>query len=208
MTDHTASTLAMLQQHPLIAILRGVQPDEVLAVADVLVDCGFRCIEVPLNSPSPFESIQKLARKHGNGIVLGAGTVLTAADAHRCAVAGAQLVLAPNRDAEVIRSARINGLVAMPGVATPSEAFEALAAGARALKLFPADVLGPASFKGWRAVLPAGVPLFAVGGVDTSNLRAFREAGAAGAGLGSSLYVPGRPLPELRSRALDLLAAW
>jgi 2-dehydro-3-deoxyphosphogalactonate aldolase len=134
--------------------------------------------------------------------------VLSAAGARRCADAGARLVLAPNRDAEVIRAACASGLVAMPGVATPTEAFEALAAGAQALKLFPADVLGTASFKGWKAVLPPGVPLFAVGGVDAGNLRDFREAGAAGAGLGSSLYAPGRALADLRARALLIAAAW
>ena len=201
-------TLAALQAHPLVAILRGVTPAEILAVADTLVDAGWRSIEVPLNSPEPFTSIERLAARFGSGIVLGAGTVLGAADVRRCADAGARLVLAPNRDADVIRTARALGLVVMPGVATPSEAFEALAAGAQALKLFPADVLGPASFKGWRAVLPAGVPLFAVGGVDAGNLHAFRGAGAAGAGLGSSLFAPGRRLDDLRSRALALAAAW
>jgi 2-dehydro-3-deoxyphosphogalactonate aldolase len=202
------TTLAALLLHPLVAILRGIRPDEVLGVADVLIDCGWRSIEIPLNSPEPFTSIERLAARYGSDTVIGAGTVLNATDARRCADAGARLVLAPNRDAEVIRTARALGLVVMPGVATPSEAFEALAAGAQALKLFPADVLGTASFKGWKAVLPAGVPLFAVGGVDGGNLRAFREAGAAGAGLGSSLYVPGRAPDDLRARALALAAAW
>ena len=202
------NTLASLLQHPLMAILRGVTPQEVLGVAEVLLECGFHAIEVPLNSPDPYTSIERLAQHFGSRIVLGAGTVLTAADARRCASAGAQLVLAPNRDAAVIGTARALGLVAMPGVATPSEAFEALAAGAQALKLFPADVLGPASFKGWKAVLPPGVPLFAVGGVEAGNLRHFRTAGAAGAGLGSSLYAPGRTLDDLRARALALAAAW
>ena len=207
MTDKP-DTLAALLQHPLVAILRGVAPGEVLGVAEVLVECGWRAIEVPLNSPEPFDSIERLATRFGHQIVLGAGTVLGAADVQRCADAGARLVLAPNRDGAVIRAARAAGLVVMPGVATPSEAFEALAAGAQALKLFPADVLGTASFKGWKAVLPAGVPLFAVGGVDGGNLRAFREAGAAGAGLGSSLYAPGRALDDLRQRALGLAIAW
>ena len=206
--SETPDTLARLLQHPLVAILRGVAPDEVLAVADVLVGCGWRSIEIPLNSPEPFVSIERLAARYGDEVLIGAGTVLNAADTRRCADAGARLVLAPNRDAEVIRAARAAGLVVMPGVATPSEAFEALAAGAQALKLFPADVLGTASFKGWKAVLPAGVPLFAVGGVDAGNLRAFREAGAAGAGLGSSLFVPGRARDDLRSRARALAAAW
>lgn len=200
--------LSRLLASPLVAILRGVKPDEVLAVAETLVDAGWSSIEVPLNSPSPFASIERLAARFGNRIVLGAGTVVTVADVQRCADAGARLVLSPNRDAEVIRRARALDLLVMPGVATPSEAFEALAAGAQSLKLFPADVLGQASFKGWKAVLPAGVPMFAVGGVDAGNLRSFREAGAAGAGLGSSLYAPGRPLDDLRARARALAAAW
>jgi 2-dehydro-3-deoxyphosphogalactonate aldolase len=204
----TDTTLPRLLANPLVAILRGVKPDEVLAVAETLVDAGWSSIEVPLNSPDPFTSLSRLAARFGDAIVLGAGTVLTADDVQRCADAGARLVLAPNRDVEVIRRARALGLLVMPGVATPSEAFEALAAGAQTLKLFPADVLGPASFKGWKAVLPAGVPMFAVGGVDAGNLRSFREAGAAGAGLGSSLYAPGRPLDDLRARAKVLAAAW
>ncbi len=204
----TNTLLERLLAHPLVAILRGVRPDEVLAVAEVLVEAGWRSIEVPLNSPEPFASIERLATRFGGEIVLGAGTVLRAEDVARCADAGARLVLAPNRDAAVIARARAAGLVAMPGVATPSEAFEALAAGAQALKLFPADVLGPASFKGWKAVLPTGVPMFAVGGIDAGNLPAFRDAGAAGAGLGSSLYAPGRALDDLRRRALAIAAAW
>ncbi len=208
MNETAYPTLAALLRHPLVAILRGVTPDEVLAVADVLVDCGFHTLEVPLNSPDPFTSIRRLVARHGSTVLVGAGTVLNTADVWRCADAGARLVLAPNCDVDVIRAACAQGLVAMPGVATPSEAFEALAAGAQALKLFPADVLGTASFKGWRAVLPACVPMFAVGGVDAGNLRAFREAGAAGAGLGSSLYAPGRSPEDLRSRALAALQAW
>jgi len=208
MSDAAAATLDALLRHPLVAILRGVRPDEVLAVADVLVDSGFGAIEVPLNSPDPCASIALLAARYGQAVVIGAGTVLDAAAVQRCAHAGARLILAPNRNGDVIAATRAAGLVAMPGVATPSEAFDALAAGAQALKLFPADVLGAASFKGWRAVLPADLPLFAVGGVDAGNLRAFRDAGAAGAGLGSSLYAPGRALDDLRSRAGRLLAAW
>jgi 2-dehydro-3-deoxyphosphogalactonate aldolase len=200
--------LEALQRRPLIAILRGVRPDEVDGVADVLVECGFRAIEVPLNSPEPLASIEALARRFGEQVVVGAGTVLNAPAVTRCAAAGAQLILAPNRNADVIRTTRSLGLVAMPGVATPSEAFEALEAGAQTLKLFPADVLGTASLKAWKAVLPADTPMFVVGGIVAGNLRAFRDAGAAGAGLGSSLYTPGVALDELRRRAVKLLAAW
>jgi 2-dehydro-3-deoxyphosphogalactonate aldolase len=200
--------LEALQRRPLIAILRGVRPEEVEGVADVLVECGFRAIEVPLNSPEPLASIEALARRFGEQVVVGAGTVLNAPAVARCAAAGAKLILAPNRSADVIRTTRSLGLVAMPGVATPSEAFEALEAGAQTLKLFPADVLGTASLKAWKAVLPPETPMFVVGGIAAGNLRAFRDAGATGAGLGSSLYTPGVALDELRRRAVKLLAAW
>jgi 2-dehydro-3-deoxyphosphogalactonate aldolase len=203
-----SDTLEALRRRPLIAILRGVRPDEVEGVADVLVETGFRAIEVPLNSPDPLASIETLARRFGDQVVVGAGTVLNVAAVARCASAGAKLILAPNRNVDVIRTACGLGLIAMPGVATPSEAFEALDAGAQTLKLFPADVLGTASLKAWNAVLPAQTPMFVVGGIAAGNLRAFREAGAAGAGLGSSLYTPGLALDELRRRAVNLLAAW
>ena len=192
----------------LIAILRGVQPDEVVAVAEVLCEAGFRAIEVPLNSPQPLQSLERLARSLGENVLLGAGTVMTEAQVHAVQQAGARLVLSPHRDATVIRCCVALGLQVLPGVATPSEAFEALAAGAQALKLFPADVLGTTSFKAWAAVLPSGTPLYAVGGVDTSNLGDFRRAGATGAGLGSALFRPGMDLADLRSRARLFLDAW
>lgn len=200
-----AQTLAT---HPLIAILRGVTPDEVLAVADVLVEAGFRAIEVPLNSPQPLESIKRLSTHASPGVAIGAGTVLTVAQADAAADAGAGLILAPNCNPDVIRRTVQRGLFAMPGVATPTEAFAALEAGAHALKLFPADVLGTASVKAWRAVLPTGPGLYVVGGVGVDNLARFRAAGARGAGLGSSLYEPGLPLAELKLRANRLMAAW
>lgn len=192
----------------LIAILRGVRPDEVVAVADVLCEVGFRVIEVPLNSPQPLDSIERLARHLGDGVMVGAGTVRTAGEVEAVRDAGARLVLSPHRDVAVIRRTVDLGLQSMPGVATPTEAFDALDAGAHALKLFPADILGPASFKAWASVLPAGTPMYAVGGVDANNLGAFRRAGARGAGLGSSLYQSGIAAPELRRRALALCAAW
>jgi 2-dehydro-3-deoxyphosphogalactonate aldolase len=203
----TGATVRSLHP-PLIPILRGITPDEVLGVADVLLDCGFGVIEVPLNSPQAEESVRRLARHVGPGVVVGAGTVLEAAQVERVADAGATLVLAPNLDAEVVRAALARGLQVMPGVATPTEAFAALRLGVALLKLFPADVLGPASVRAWRAVLPSGVALFAVGGVDEANLAAFRHAGVDGAGLGSALYRPGMVPERLRERARVLLAAW
>lgn len=206
--DALAATRRHLLTHPVVAILRGVRPQECLGVADTLVEAGIRSLEVPLNSPDPLHSIEMLARHlHGEAVV-GAGTVLEAAQADAVADAGARIVLAPNCNAVVIQRAVARGLYAMPGVATVSEAFEALAAGAHGLKLFPADVLAPSSFKAWRAVLPAGVELFAVGGVDEGNIGAFRRAGAIGAGLGGALYMPGIARDELARRARAAMAAW
>lgn len=203
-----SAPLQHLLAHPVVAILRGVTPDTVLGVAQVLLDAGFRVIEVPLNSPSPLASIEALAREFGADVLVGAGTVLSPAQVDDVVAAGAGLVLSPNCHAPVIAQTLRHGVLAMPGVATPSEAFAALAAGAQTLKLFPADVLGTASFKGWRAVLPTGTPMFGVGGIGVDNLASFRQAGAAGVGLGSSLYVPGIGLTELALRARQLLAAW
>ena len=194
--------------HGVVAILRGVTPAEVLDVAEALLRGGVRVIEVPLNSPEPLRSIEHLARALGGRALVGAGTVLTAADADRVADAGARLVLAPNFDASVVRQAKARGLVAMPGVATPSEGFAALAAGADALKLFPAEMLGPPVLKAWRAVFPPGTSMWPVGGVGIHNLAAFKAAGAAGAGIGSSLYSPGVALDELERRARALVQAW
>lgn len=192
----------------LVAILRGVRPDEVLAVADALIAGGIRVIEVPLNSPDPLLSIERLARRHGAALRVGAGTVLSAADVDRVADAGGTLVLSPNFDADVVRRTRARGLWSVPGVATPSEGFAALAAGAQALKLFPAEMLGPPVLKAWRAVFPAGTPMWPVGGVGVPNLAAFRAAGADGAGIGSALYTPGTEPGELTRRARALLQAW
>lgn len=191
-----------------VAILRGVTPAEVLDVAEALLRGGVRVIEVPLNSPEPLCSIGRLAQALGDRALVGAGTVLTAADADRVADAGARLVLAPNFDAAVVRQARARGLIAVPGVATPSEGFAALAAGADALKLFPAEMLGPAVLKAWRAVFPPGTAMWPVGGVGLHNLGAYKAAGAAGAGIGSSLYGPGVALDELERRARALVQAW
>lgn len=191
-----------------IAILRGVTPEEVLAVAQALLRAGITVIEVPLNSPRPLDSIAQLAAQHGREALVGAGTVLTPEEVDAVAQAGAQLVLSPNLDPAVVRRARERGLWSMPGVATPSEGFAALAAGADGLKLFPGEMLGPPVLKAWRAVFPRSVSLYAVGGVGVDNLAAYRAAGAAGAGVGSSLYTPGMEPQEAERRARELLTAW
>lgn len=191
-----------------IAILRGVRPDEVLAIGHALFDGGIRVIEVPLNSPQPFDSIERLVRAFGSNALIGAGTVLSAADVDRVADAGAGLVLSPNFDTAVVRQTKARGLLSMPGVATPSEGFAALAAGADALKLFPAELLGPPVMKAWRSVFAPATPMFAVGGVGEANLLAFKRVGATGAGIGSSLYAPGTPPEPLRERARRLVSLW
>jgi 2-dehydro-3-deoxyphosphogalactonate aldolase len=192
---------------PIAAILRGVKPDEIDAIGDALVEAGITIIEVPLNSPNPFESIKRLAARHGARALIGAGTVLEAADVARVADAGGRLIVTPNFDADVLRAAKAAGLVALPGVMTPSEGFAALKAGADGLKLFPAEIIPPVVFKAWRAVFPAGTLMLAVGGVGVDNIATYRDAGACGYGIGSALYKPGRPAAEIGRLARALVAA-
>jgi 2-dehydro-3-deoxyphosphogalactonate aldolase len=192
----------------LIAILRGVTPPEVLSLAKVLVEAGFTGIEVPLNSPDPFTSVHRLAETYGDDVLVGAGTVLTAPDVRRATGAGARVIVAPNTDSDVITAAVEAGLRPYPGVATPTEAFSAIAAGARSLKLFPSEAVGIAGMRAWRAVLPPDVELLPVGGLDASNLGDWAAAGAGGAGLGTCLYRPGDGPEEVGERAEALVRAW
>jgi len=196
---------AALKQCPIVAILRGVTPDEIDAIGDALVDAGVTIIEVPLNSPQPFESIKRLAVRHGERALIGAGTVLEAADVARVKEAGGRLMVAPNFDADVVHAAKAAGLATLPGVMTPSEGFAALKAGADGLKLFPAEVIPPAVFKAWRAVFPADTLMLAVGGVGVNNLKSYAQAGASGYGIGSALYKPGRPVGEIGKLARALV---
>ena len=192
----------------LVAILRGVTPDEVLAVGEALVEAGVDAIEVPLNSPDPFASVERLATSLGERCAVGVGTVVDAADVPRARAAGARIVVAPNADPAVIAAAVEAGMRPYPGVATPTEAFAAVAAGARHLKLFPADAVGIAGMKAWRAVLPPDVELLPVGGVDETNLAAWAAAGAGGAGLGTALYRPGDTPGQVGARAVAMRRAW
>jgi 2-dehydro-3-deoxyphosphogalactonate aldolase len=198
---------AALRQCPIAAILRGVKPDEIDAAGDALIEAGIAVIEVPLNSPQPFESIKRLAARHGHHALVGAGTVLAAADVARVKEAGGQLIVAPNFDSDVVRAAKAAGLATLPGVMTPSEGFAALKSGADGLKLFPAEIIPPAVFKAWRAVFPADTLLLAVGGVGVDNLKSYAEAGASGYGIGSALYKPGRPAAKIGRLAKALVAA-
>ncbi|MGZ3218104.1 2-dehydro-3-deoxy-6-phosphogalactonate aldolase [Paracoccus sp. T5] len=193
---------------PLIAILRGLTPEEAPAIAGALIDAGVTRIEVPLNSPDPLDSIRILAREFGDQSLIGAGTVLTVSQAQAVAQAGGRMVLSPNCDAEVIRATRAAGMESFPGVMTPSEAFVALAAGASGLKLFPGELIGPTGLRAMRAVLPAGTDCWAVGGVSAENMVEWRKAGAAGFGIGSALYKPGDSATVVAEKARVMVAAW
>lgn len=192
---------------PLIAILRGLTPAEAPAVGLVLVDAGFGLLEVPLNSPQPLESIAVLARAHPEALV-GAGTVLTAIQVREVHAAGGQLIVSPNFDAGVVGEAVRLGLVCLPGIATPTEAFSALAAGAHGLKLFPAEAASPAVLKALLAVLPQGTRVLPVGGITPQNMAHWHAAGAQGFGIGSALYKPGSSVTAVRDAAHEFVAAW
>jgi len=193
---------------PLIAVLRGITPEEIPAIAAVLVSEGFRVLEVPLNSPRPFQSIRALAATAGDRCLVGAGTVLAVEDVARVQAAGGRLIVMPHADVAIIRAAKEQRLVCVPGVATPTEAFAALAAGADGLKMFPADQLPPAAVKAWRAVLPADALLFPVGGIKPASMAAYWAAGASGFGTGSNLYRPGASAAQVRAVAAVYAAAF
>ena len=200
--------LQALQQCGLIAILRGVQPHEVVAIGHALYDAGFRTIEVPLNSPEPLASIRALRDALPADCLVGAGTVLTPQACADVAAAGGQVIVMPHSDPTVIRAAKAAGLACAPGVATLTEAFAALAAGADVLKLFPAEALAPAVLKAWRAVLRPPVALLPVGGITPDNLAPYAAAGASGFGLGSALYRPGDSAEQVARNAAAFVQAW
>ena len=193
---------------PLVAILRGLAPDEAPAIGAALVEAGLRLIEVLLNSPQPFDSIAALRRGLPAEVLVGAGTVLHGDELRRLVACGAELAVSPHADAALIRAAKALGLVCVPGVATPTEAFAALDAGADALKLFPAEAMPPLVVKALRAVLPRGLRLLPVGGITPDRIADYRSAGADGFGLGSALYAPGRSAAEVAARARDFVSAW
>jgi len=192
---------------PLVAILRGITPEEAEPAAAALIDAGFRILEVPLNSPEPLRSIERIARAHPQAMV-GAGTVLRASEVQDVQSAGGQLIVAPNFSEAVVRASLDRGMACLPGVATPTEAFAALDAGATGLKLFPGEMVTPPVVKAIRAVLPKDALLLPVGGISTSNMAAYRAAGADGFGIGSALYTPGVTIDELARRARGFVDAW
>ena len=197
-----------LAQNGLIAILRGLHPQEAAAVGEVLYAAGFRVIEVPLNSPSPYESIAILRKALPPDCLIGAGTVLTPEQVELVKEAGGQVIVMPHSDAKVLRAAKAAGLYLSPGVATPTEAFAALEEGADILKLFPAEQMGPAVVKAWLAVLPAGTILAPVGGITPDNMQVFIDAGVKGFGLGSGLFKPGMTPAQVATNAKAYVAAW
>lgn len=198
----------LLTELPLVAILRGVTPARIEGVAAALYDAGIRAIEVPLNSPDPFKSIEILAKTYGDSCLTGAGTVLDPADVDRVAGAGGRLLVTPNTNPAVITRGVAKKMVVMPGFYTPSEAFAAIAAGARTLKLFPAATAGTAHLKALLAVLPKDVPVYAVGGVGAGNMKEWRWAGAAGFGMGADLFKPDFSDEEIAVRARQSVVAF
>ena len=193
---------------PLVAILRGLKPAEAPDALAALVKAGFRIIEVPLNSPRPFETIAYLASQAGADLLIGAGTVLSVEEARAAAQAGARLMVAPNCDPLVIAAAKAHGMATLPGVATPSEAFAALKAGADGLKMFPAELLPPKALKAWRAVLPKDTLVFPVGGIRPDTMAPYWASGANGFGTGSNLYQPGADSAAVRAVAAQYAAAF
>jgi 2-dehydro-3-deoxyphosphogalactonate aldolase len=205
--NHPERFAAHLAECPLVAILRGLTPDEAEPVGAALVGAGFRLIEVPLNSPEPLESIARLAARFGGQATIGAGTVTTAIQVTAVHDAGGTLIVSPHADVRVIAATVATGMVSLPGYFTPTEAFAALSAGANALKLFPAEAASPAILRAQRAVLPREVPVLPVGGIDADGLAPWLAAGANGFGLGSALYKPGYTAAEVGERARRFIAA-
>jgi 2-dehydro-3-deoxyphosphogalactonate aldolase len=196
-----------LKRSPIVAILRGVKPDEVEAVAEALAESGILVVEVPLNSPQPFDSIGRLAKRFGNKLLVGAGTVMSVEAVQGVKDVGGRLIVTPHADVKVTAHAKASGMFAVPGFFTPTEAFALLAAGADALKLFPAEAVAPAVLSSMRAVFPPDTAVLAVGGVNAQTIAAWHKAGAAGYGVGSSIYKPGISAADVRVKAKALVAA-
>lgn len=198
----------LLGRTPFTAILRGLTPEEAVAVGEALVTAGMTILEVPLNSPRPLESIRLLVQRFGDTCLIGAGTVMTAKQVAEIGEVGGRLIVMPHGDNAVITAAKQAGMVCMPGVATPTEGFAALRAGADALKLFPAELVGPPVLRAMRAVFPKDTIFLPVGGITPDNLDEFVRAGASGFGLGSGLYAPGRDAADVGRRATAYIEAW
>lgn len=195
-----------LAEMPLIAILRGITSAEATDVVGVLYQAGFRIVEVPLNSPDPIRSIEQIASTFGDRMLVGAGTVLDPAEVEAVCDAGGQIIVSPNTDPDVVRASVARDAVSLPGAATPSEVFTALKAGAHGVKAFPAEMLTPAVIKSWKSVLPAEVPVLAVGGITTANAQTYWQAGVNGFGLGGSLYKAGKSIDAIAHDAAHFVS--
>jgi 2-dehydro-3-deoxyphosphogalactonate aldolase len=207
MTPLLAKFNAHMDALPLVAILRGLKPEEALEVGHAIVNAGFHILEVPLNSPDPLRSIQILAEAFPNALV-GAGTVTTAQQVRDIKAASGQIIISPHLDDNVVCEAVNLGLISMPGVATPTEAFRAIALGAHGLKLFPAEMISPSVVKSMRAVLPSHVRLIPVGGIGAHNMANYRQCGASGFGIGSALFAPGKTVQAIGESAAAFVRAW
>ncbi len=197
-----------LQACPLVAVLRWITPEEVEGVTGALVEAGFRLIEVPLNSPDPYVSIERIASRFGDTAIVGAGTVMSPESVTRVGNAGGRLIVMPHADVAVVRAARQQGFACFPGVSTPTEGFAALDAGADGLKIFPAEAISPPVLKAWRAVFAMEVPLLPTGGITPEAMASWVKVGASGFGIGGNLYRPGKSLDEIRSDAVSFVSAW
>jgi 2-dehydro-3-deoxyphosphogalactonate aldolase len=195
-----------LDAMPIVAILRGITPDKSIEVADCLFDAGIQIVEVPLNSPKALDSIGLISEKFGKRMLVGAGTVLTAVQVGEIADVGGQLIVSPSMNPEVIRATVDLGMVSLPGVSTPTEAFAALNEGAYGLKAFPGEMLSPSVIKSWRTVLPARTKVLPVGGIDTNNMSEYWAAGADGFGIGGALFRSDKSLEDIRSDALEMVS--
>lgn len=195
-----------LDECPLIAIIRGVTPDEAEAIGDAIYQAGIRIVEVPLNSSEPLRSIERLAARFGERMLIGGGTVLTPANVEDIRDVGGRIIVSPHGNPHVIRATVAGGMVSIPGYFTPTEAFAALDAGATALKLFPAEAASPTMLRAQKAVVPADVPIIIVGGITPDNMRPWIDAGAAGFGLGGGLYLPGQSAEDTLARARSYVA--
>ena len=207
MTPLLSKFNAHMDRLPLVAILRGLKPEEALDIGHAIVNAGFHILEVPLNSTDPLRSIQILAEAFPNALV-GAGTVTTAQQVRDIKAVGGQLIISPHLDDNVVCETVNLGLISLPGVATPSEAFQAIALGAHGLKLFPAEMISPAVVKSMRAVLPSHVRLIPVGGIGTHNMADYRKSGASGFGIGSALFAPGKTVQAVGESAAAFVQTW
>jgi len=197
-----------INRMPIVSILRGVDPEEVIDIVDCLFELGIKIVEVPLNSPSPYKSINLISKKYGDKMIVGAGTVLCQNEVYEVSNIGGSIIVSPNVNTNVIQKTKELGMVSLPGASTPTEVFSALDSGASGIKAFPSDMVSPSVIKSWRAVLPKGLILISVGGVTSQNIQSFWEAGASGFGMASEIYKPGLTVEDIRINTIEIINAY